>query len=359
MNNFEGLLSDIANSLLKWLSSMETAPLQYKMCEHAYDRTCLDATSLAYDLRYMLNVGFTEQEKDEAKVILDSYQTGKDGFFYEKDYLERLAPIGIERVEEMHGNYITFQAAGAYKAINRMPSKEITFYDQFIESKGIKAYLTENCPWDRSPWGAGGMVDNLGTILDCNIRMGFNEYRGVMDQVFEWLNENQSSENGLWGNVDAQGVNGLVNGGYHLMRGTYFLYDRPFEFAYKIIDTILEDLNSHPKFSGNDAHGCQDLDHFYLLERCVRLVPDYRKDEIAQVCYERIQQLVKLVYCDDGGFSFEAVNAVKTHNYFELSPGNEEGDMQGSVFFLQTFLSVAKILSCSNSLNFSKTHSND
>jgi len=352
-NNFINNLNTI---IKKWLKLVESGALLYKMSQNAFDKVSLDAISLAYDLKQMINDNLTEDEKDKAKKILDSYQLLDNGFFIEKDYQNRLDDNKINRVTEMHANYITFQVVGAYRAIDRLPNRKISFYDDFINDKGIKHYLTNNCPWDRSPWGAGGMVDNLGTIIDCNIRMGYSEYKKVLNEIFEWLEENQSSEHGLWGYIEAQGINGLINGGYHLMRGTYFLQNKSFKYHKKMIDIILEDLKENDIFSSTEAHGCQDLDHFYLLEKCVEIDNNYRKDEVENIIQKRLEEIENIVYCEDGGFSFEARNAAKNHNYYDISPGIKESDMQGTVFYLQTIISILNILGIKHEFKYSKTH---
>ncbi len=331
----------------QWLQTMEREEGYYLMCAHAFQSNLLDAVSLAYDLNHMLGNDISEQEKNIRKAILDSYQTGEDGFFYERNAEKIFRNSSIDRVLEMHGNYLTFQVMGAYKAVNRLPEKKISFYDKYIPD--IERYLEVNCPWERSPWGAGGMIDNMGTILKCNIDMGYNEYEKVMDEIFDWLNQNQDDTTGLWRNKDnKQGINGLVNGGYHLMRGTYFLYNRPFDKPERIIDTILEDIQTDDIFQDDRAHGCNDLDHFFLLQKCSELVPAYRKDEMIALVRHRKKVILELLRCDDGGFSFWGDSAVKVHNYLEVSPGVKESDMQGTVFYLQTLISMNKILGESN-----------
>ena len=338
------LVDDLNIKMSNWIKSIQIGEMKFKMSRNAYDKDLLDANTLAYDLLNMINFPINEKDRDCAENILDSHQMLENGFFLEKDYKKRLDENENNRIIEMHANYITFQAIGAYKAIDRLPKKKISFYDNFIENKGIKNYLTNNCPWEKSPWGAGGMVDNLGTILDCNIRMGYYEYNSVLGEIFEWLDENQSQNTGLWGSEKYQGINGLINGGYHLMRGTYFLQNKSFKLHKKIIDIILQDLNENELFSSSEAHGCQDLDHFYLLEKCSMIDKSYRKEEIENIAYKRFKIIKDIVFCEDGGFSFEARNAVKNHNYYKITPGKKESDLQGSVFYLQTIISICKIL---------------
>ena len=37
-------------------------------------------------------------------------------------------------------------------------------------------------------------------------------------------------------------------------------------------------------------------------------------------------------------------NAVKVHNYYHVSPGHPESDLQGTLFYLQTLLSILRII---------------
>lgn len=349
-------MEHVKKAVIQWCEEMRVEDSEYfKMCAHGYHNNLLDATSLAYDLQYMLGIVADKKTYLERERILDSYQTGEEGFFYERNIDEMFRNSSIDRVIEMHGTYLTFQAVGAYKAIGAMPKKEISFYSQYMDD--IEKYLEKNVPWQRSPWGSGGMLDDLGTILKCNIEMGHKKYVETMDRVFAWLDAHQDEETGMWGKRDnVQGINGLVNGAYHLMRGTYFLYDRPISMPEKIIDVIIEDLKYNSIFSDNDAHGCNDLDHFFLLQKCHELVPSYRREEIVDLSAHRKKIIFDVLKCQDGGFSFLAESAVKVHNYVDVSPGYKESDMQGTVFYLQTLISINKILGEENVIKTSLTH---
>lgn len=343
-------------SLKNWVEKQRVIDsLYYKMCTHSKIEKLADSTSLAYDLLNMIGLKFTKDEKKIAKDILDGFQR-KDSFFYEENAESIFQDSSIERVLEMHGNYLTFQMIGAYHVLGSLPIQKFSFYDSYINSIGIAKYLDRNCPWIKSPWGAGGMVDNLGTILKCNIDMGYMEYKVVVEDIFAWLDEHQNPDTGLWGDLSVQGINGIINGGYHLMRGTYFLYGRDYHYGERIIDTILDDLKHNEIFDAYHAHGCNDLDHFYLLAKCVETCSDYRKKEIEEEVIKRLNILKRLVCCKDGGFSFLSESSVITHNYLNVSDGMKEGDMQGSVFYLQTFKSMLDILGIKTVINDSKTH---
>lgn len=355
----EQLMIELHESITKWLKSMEYNGDygKFKMCTHAYKDYSLDASSLATDLTHMLGIPLTKEEKLSRSQFFDSHQDKSTGFFHE-DFQNELDENKIPRVIEMSGTYLGFQVGGAYRAIDAKPKNEFVFYRKYIQKETMKKYMTENFPWKYSPWGAGGMVDSVSTMLRLNIEMGFSEYQQTLDAMFEWLDSHQDPITGFWGDLSVQGINGLINGGYHIMRGTYLWHNKDFKYSEKMIDTILKDLKENPIFDENNGHGCQDLDHFFLLEKIHSILPEYRKKEINELSMKRLNTILRIMLKKDGGFSFEANNAVKFHNYYDVSPGYSESDMQGTVFYLQTLQSINRILKMmqKNIFNDSTTH---
>ena len=65
---------------------------------------------------------------------------------------------------------------------------------------------------------------------------------------------------------------------------------------------------------------------------------------------------MKLVYCEDGAFSFEATKCLYSHAWIDISNGLKESDMLGTLFYLQTIISIYKILNIDINLNESRTH---
>lgn len=330
--------------LRNWIQSLGDFSKGFRIAFSSNEVT-LDGTTLAVDLYHMLGWpnGLSNDVKSQIKSILDQYQTDFFGFFAEKDWRNRIDDSIHPRVHEMHANYATFQAAGAYEAAGVVPNKRVSFYDSHID-RGIKSYLDGFCPWDRSPWGAGGMVDNLATILWLNIRMGYGEYASVLEEVFDWVRVSQNPETGLWGSPEAQGLSGQINGAYHLLRGTLAKHGLPIPMARNIIDAILLNLKKEPLLQRNRAHGCYDLDHFHLLQKCVESSHGYRIGEARDASVKRWRELKALVHRNDGAFSFHEDRSATIHNYYTVSPGKKESDLQGTVFYLQTFISIAAIV---------------
>ena len=342
----EQSMVELHESITKWLMSMRFNGDygKFKMCAHAFKEYSLDASSLAADLTHMLGIPLTKKEKLYQAQLFDSHQEKSTGFFHEIFQKKELDEGKFPRVIEMSGTYLGFQVGGAYKAIDAKPKNEFVFYRKYIQKEAMKEYMNKKFPWKYSPWGAGGMVDSVSTVLRLNIEMGFSEYQQTLDAMFEWLDSHQVPITGFWGDVSVQGINGLINGGYHIMRGTYLWHNKDFKYPKKIIDTILKDLKENHIFDEKNGHGCQDLDHFFLLEKVLNIIPDYRRYEINELSRKRLEIILKIMRKKDGGFSFEANNAVRFHNYYDVSPGYSESDMQGTVFYLQTILSILNIL---------------
>ena len=240
----QSLIVELHESVAKWLTSMQFKGEygRFKMCAHAYKPYSIDASSLAADLTYMFSLPLTKEEKLNQERFFDSHQDKSTGFFHEKFYKKELDEKRIPRVIEMSGTYFGFQVGGAYRAVDAKPKKEFSFYRKYIRKEEIKEYMDKKFPWKISPWGAGGMVDSVSTMLRLNIEMGFDESQEALDAMFEWLDSHQSATTGFWGDVSVQGINGVINGGYHIMRGTYLWHKKKYKYPEKLIDTILKKL---------------------------------------------------------------------------------------------------------------------
>ena len=359
-NDIDDLIRSVRVGVSAWLQEMQdgTEYARFRMCRHGVHPHTLDASSLAADLHQMLGNRLSEEDRDRQKRYFDSLQEPETGFFQESFCGSELDVSTIPRIIEMSGTYLGFQVGGAYRAIDRRPKYEFRFYRPLLAAKKMKAYLDEQCPWGHSPWGAGGMIDSISTMLRLNIEMGYTEYEEPLKAIFEWLEEHQDPRMGFWGDEAAQGINGLINGGYHILRGTYFWYKRGVAYPERMVDLVLQNVRSHPLFEDGRGHGCHDLDHFFLLEKVFAQTDGYRQAEVQAVAEKRLTQILTAMHREEGGFSFEADNAVKMHNYYIVSPGVPESDMLGTVFYLQVLLSIFRMLgiSCDKIWKDSVTH---
>ena len=215
--------------------------------------------------------------------------------------------------------------------------------------------MAENMPWDRAPMGAGNMCDHGATMLRANARFFDSDAQHALVRMRRWLDAHQSPVTGLWGAEAAQGKNGLVQAGYHLMRGLHFFDDQAPAWCERITDTTLASLAECAVFSEGQGEGCYDMDHFVVLERMLRFTNGYREAAIRGWCGRRIVQLQHL-HQADGGFSFEAAGSITNHNRHDVTLGQPQSDLVGTVFYLETLLRQFKVLGLPVPWRSSVTH---
>jgi hypothetical protein len=347
------IFKNLRKGLSSWIANISIGGGKYKFASHACDPYSLDATSLAVDLKNMLKMS-TLKDGDEIKKYINGYQSGKDGFYHEVFEEKYLFGKNNTKTIEMSATYLSFQICGLLRLLNMLPKYEFKYYRGLLKEAAMKKYLRNNLPWEKSPWGAGGMIDSMSTMISTNIKSGYEEYAEAHESILKWLEENQDPGTGLWGNISVQGYEGVVNGGYHALRGTYIWHNRRFNKARKIIDTLIKYISTSINFKALSGNGCCDLDAFFLLSECVKLEPDYRYEQICEIVYTRLVQL-DVFKKKDGGFSFFPNSAEDEHNYYKVTKGFNESDVQGGVFYLQTLLSMYQILHPGKGLDFNNS----
>eukprot|EP01047_Picozoa_sp_COSAG01_P015186 COSAG01_NODE_755_length_13819_cov_130.671939_10_plen_141_part_00 len=138
--------------------------------------------------------------------------------------------------------------------------------------------------------------------------------------------------------------------------GRIFLQNRPFKFPEKIIDNILKNLEIEPYLNEHTIEGCYEMDHSVVLEKAVKASGGYRIEDAMKCATKRIPQIISMGIKSDGGFSFYKDSSIQEHNYCKVAKNKKESDMVGSVFFLQSILSLCKILCINHQINNSMTH---
>lgn len=335
----------------QWFQTLETSKGRYKLSKNAFHTDSIDATSVALDLKYMLNI---EQDTiEESLEYFNQNQEESTGFFHEP-FVNEL-DTSIDRILEMSGTYLGYQVSAILLELEVTPKYHFKFYEPFLKEKSFKEYMIDFMPWDRAPMGAGNMCDHGATMMRMNIKMGYEEYQEIIDDMYEWFEKNQDKNTGFWGSVKPQGNNGLVQAGYHLMRGTYFYDKKVPNYMEKIIDTTLKSINECPIFKDGVGEGCHDMDHFVILERGLKLTNGYRENDIKSIASRRLEQL-EVMKKADGGFSFEANNSITNHNRYDVTGGLNESDLVGTVFYLETILRLNNILGIKSDWKSSATH---
>lgn len=302
----------------------------------------IDSISLHIDLAYML--GNYEHLKPYCQ-WLALQQDSKTGFFWESFSDTELLDHPHPRVKEMVGTYLGFQVSSLFLRLS-IKAKEFKFWRFLLDSEDAIDQYLEAMPWARSPWGAGGWVDSLGTMIYFNCKYyGDLGYQEVFNKLLQYLVKTQSLSTGLWGSDKVQGIQGQVNGAYHLLRGTFFLSNSSIDFnSILLYDSIIDYCSSYTDSTNLIGDACNDLDLSYLLYKLNLLHPAHRIEEVRNFSSTRLNQLCSSLN-SDGLFGFFRTKSQDFHNYHNVGPSLDDvTDVQGVVFYLTTLFYLTKIL---------------
>ena len=104
---YEEVIDEIPNWLDRMYNKEHSA---YRLSEHSFYEHSIDSTSLALDLRQMLNMPVPDLAGSLA--YFDERQNQETGFYYE-DYVDTL-DTSVDRMLEIAGTYLGFQVAAIY-----------------------------------------------------------------------------------------------------------------------------------------------------------------------------------------------------------------------------------------------------
>lgn len=329
-------------SVARWFASLSCpVPGHWPIAVQARHAWSVDATSLALDLAQMLGLPLPDASVQAAFAALDAQQDAVTGFLHEPHCHE--LDDATPRIHEMSGTYLAYQTAAVQLAWGRAPRHRYAFHDALRRPGALERYMAENMPWDRAPMGAGNMCDHAATMFRANACFFGDGSQALVQRMRAWLDANQNPATGLWGALSAQGRNGLVQAGYHLMRGIHFADDAPPAWCERILDTTLASLDENAVFADGQAEGCHDMDHFVVLERMLHYTNGHREAAVRSWCQRRLEHLQAL-HRSDGGFSFEAAGSIANHNRHLITDGQAQSDLVGSVFYLETVLRQCSVL---------------
>ena len=117
-------------------------------------------------------------------------------------------------------------------------------------------------PWTANAWGAGALVDAVGTALTWARLAGHPSPPGQIEAVVGWLATHQDPTTGLWGS-SSDGLLEPVNGTYRAVRGTLAQWGLPAVRGRALVDTVL--LRALDVVEAPGATACDALDVVYLL----------------------------------------------------------------------------------------------
>ncbi|MFC8921959.1 acyltransferase [Cellulosimicrobium sp. NPDC057127] len=206
-------------------------------------------------------------------------------------------------------------------------------------------------PWGTNAWGAGSVVDTVGTALTWARETGVAVPDGAREALVGWLVEHRDPVTGLWGAPRARdGWREPVNGTYRLVRGTFAQWGTPLGLGRELTDTVLRHAASGvldpPRVTACDA-----LDVVHLLRWARRCGAEgYRTDEVADVARAVLDGVLTRWSAD--GLAFAPSGPRRTRG--DTASGVPEGipSLQGTEMWLATAWYAADLLGVADLLGW-------
>ena len=324
----------------------------FRISDSAYHERSVDATSLAIDLAQML--GTKNLRIENAIKYLLSRQSEKYGFFTEE--FESELDHSVPRISEMTNTYLSYQVVEILDHCNVTSQWPIFFFKQLhSDLECWQDYIINFMPWETTPMGAGNMIDHGVSIWRYNKKYHGQGKDEFLSKTYSTVNRIRSYSTGMWGNIDAQGLNGVIQATYHLMRGLHYKENIPISNALKVLDLIVLSIKQSEIMTADGGEGCHDMDHISLIWYLVSLDRSLLDSKLIEILLMRRESILKL-WNSKGGFRFETSGSIKNHNRYNVTPGHNEADLVGTVFFLETLNNIEAILSGEGKVNPSCTH---
>lgn len=241
------------------------------------------------------------QEKIENKHEIIEYllrARNTQGYFIDPNYKYHNHP-------EHDSNYVipqfTFFTLSALDVLG-IKNLELPFLNDFNDQKLI---VELGKSLEKNFWATSNQLMFLMYFITYKIRyLEEVDYNRFMDHIFKFLNRNQNTENGFWGNdLTTKSIYAKAYGAAHI----YLFYDffkREIPFTKKIIDNCLSMHTETGLIQTLEGGACEDYDIIEIYFRCLKQT-DYRKEEVLEMLYKMKKTLLKNKKRDDG-FSYKA-----------------------------------------------------
>lgn len=192
--------------------------------------------------------------------------------------------------------------------------------------------LLDRLPWRTNAWGAGALVDAVGTALTWALRAEHPLPEGLVDALVGWLVVHRDAS-GLWGRP-SDGLLESVNGTYRAVRGTLAQWGVALGQEDVLIDTVLR--RAAEVTTARDASACDALDVVHLLRWARRTRPDHRQGEVSDFARAVLEATLG-AWVPNRGLPFKA---------------GREPSLQGTEMWLAVAWYAADLLSEADALDY-------
>lgn len=200
-------------------------------------------------------------------------------------------------------------------------------YDDFPKTENeIKNYLNKY-NWNK-PWSAGAQFSGLCVFVSTQLEDNLD----IKTSLENFINSKVNSD-GFYYSGEKPNYTELINGSMKVLTGLDWL-NVPIHFPEKIIDLCLSGKPSQ--------QGCDLVDFVYVLYRC-SLETNYRKKDIVKYLENFYETIFNHFYPNQGGFSYGIDSSQKLYYGVEISNGNSEPDIHGTLLLTWALSMIFKI----------------
>jgi acetyltransferase-like isoleucine patch superfamily enzyme len=202
----------------------------------------------------------------------------------------------------------------------------------------------ERQPWADTAWHGGSWVDELGTALHWNVRMGVPNSPGALEALFGWLVTYADPGTGVWGRPGGpDGLLQVVNGFYRGSRGTFAQFGQPVPYPERVVDTVLTHSRDVRWFAPARQNACNVLDiaHPLWLTRGTA----HRGDEVTDLARRLLSDALSH-WTPGQGFGFQAPHPT-TASVAATTPS-----LQGTEMWLAIVWLLADLAGLSDQLGY-------
>ncbi|MDS1795610.1 hypothetical protein QX216_18575 [Vibrio parahaemolyticus] len=248
------------------------------------------------------------------KVSLDYLQDFQDkdsGLFIDTTILDKLK--GTHNIEYIN-HQVTYHILMVFDAFGISSKFDLNFLEEYKSEVYLNKWL-ESLNW-KNPWL---ISNNVMFILNFLIHQNEVENKKYIDYILDWLDENQSNENGMWNLGHKSTLHNQMAGAFHFQ---YFFdyFKRKKNNTNLIVDNTLLIQDYDGLFSYASGGGsCDDLDGIDLLCRNYHDVDEYRKDKIIKALMKAKASLL-VNQNNDGGFCWAKRTKFNFKNVIHMIP---------------------------------------
>ncbi|MCG8571867.1 MAG: hypothetical protein MJB14_17160, partial [Spirochaetes bacterium] len=336
-------LLQLKPNIKKFLDEMSLN--NYSYFKYSYTGDLLDQTknwglaNIVFAVKTLYITGLLDEISENQKNNL--YQTiirfsSKNGYIHDpyliklsikqkiRQLLGKLDKKIIENIEDTK----RAETRQSFAALYLLSKKPIRRYQNIPYTKeGIKQYLS-SFDWSK-PWHAGSHFSILLFFLQMN-SVFFNYWEEQKNELIQyaikWINQLQSKKDGCWYQGENVSLQEKINGAMKIFTGLHPCNIYDIQYPEKIVDTALAGIN--------DQEACSNFNIVYVLYSCNKIIPDYRKDEIVEFLYNRLDLYKKFYYPELGGFSFYEKKANPVYLKKRITLGKNEPDIHGTCLFV-------------------------